>query len=196
MGALSTAGEGSNPNFSKRLVIIFKSCAVEVTQRTWRFLRNILVTLKLLHSSIFLSLTIQLNFLLLFSPLQRSIKKSISAFHKNLIKLGNKQKYLKAKFQISKLIEKHFLWFLVEWKDGGNNDDDEDGDVIKRRWRWKNWLFFDLRFKQRFDLSKTNHYFPWALYYKSDLFELLVKCLLYVVLLKQTHQVDIWSYNH
>ena len=130
MGTLNAAGEGSNPNFSKRLVIIFKSCAVEVTQRTWRFLRNILVTLKLLHSSIFLSLTIQLNFLLFFSPLQRSIKKSISAFHKNLIKLGNKQKYLKAKFQISKLIEKHFLWFLVEWKDGGNNDDDEDGDVI------------------------------------------------------------------
>ena len=79
---------------------------------------------------IFLSLTIQLKFLLFFSPLQRSIKKSISAFHKNLIKLGNKQKYLKAKFQISKLIEEHFHCFLVELKDGGNNDDDEDGDVI------------------------------------------------------------------
>ena len=71
-----------------------------------------------------------IKFFTLFSPLQRSIKKSISAFHKNLIKLGNKQKYLKAKFQISKLIEEHFLCFLVEWKDGGDNDDDEDGDVI------------------------------------------------------------------
>ena len=65
---------------------------------------------------IFLVFDHSIKFFTLFSPLQRSIKKSISAFHKNLIKLGNKQKYLKAKFQISKLIEEHFLCFLVEWK--------------------------------------------------------------------------------